>query len=103
MPDITPTADRTDRTRTVCRILSKHVRRETTRTLGQWDPAWEIVRAPSERFLAAVQAFERTGRESDMDRAKELALRVRDAWREAGRLYQGSQEAEKSSREEVAT
>ena len=81
------TTVRRDRTQKLCRILSAHVSGATSEGLGNWDEAWSLVEEPSARFLDPLNEFERTGEEQHMDRAKTLAIGVRDAWREADRRY----------------
>ena len=91
MSDPVPSRRR-ERSGELCRILSDHVRQVARPGLGRWEPAWEIVEGPSRRFLEALEAWERTGDERQMDRAKALAIQVRDAWMEAGRKHRGSVE-----------
>ena len=71
----------------VCRLLSDRIGEVTSPGLGRWDLAWEIVRAPSSRFLEALGEWERTGEEEAMDRAKDRAMEVLSAWKDAERRY----------------
>ena len=87
MSDVTTVISPQERTRKLCRILSKCVSMVASPGLGMWEPAWELVEEPSALFLDALSEFERTGDEAEMDRAKRLSLAVRDAWREADRKY----------------
>ena len=65
--------------------LHELVSAEAPAGLGTWAPAWEIVEAPSGELLDELSRIEDGG--GSRDRAKRLAVRLREAWREAGQQY----------------
>jgi hypothetical protein len=67
----------------LCRRLSTHVAQETPRGLRHWEPAWELVEAPSRELLEALSIYEQTGSEAAKRRCIELTGAVLAAWRQA--------------------
>lgn len=100
MSDLTVVTGRRERSRKLCRIVSERIGEIASPGLGRWDPAWEIVRESSVRLLDALAAWERTGEEAAMDRAKDVAVEVVQAWHAAERASRKSRLPERA---EVAT
>lgn len=80
---------RRGRSAELCRRLAADVAKVAPAGLGTWGPAWEIVAAPSGRFLGLLNEWEATG-------APELRPQIREAydatvaaWTEAARRYAG--------------
>ena len=93
MAEVEPAPERDQRSARsakLCRLLSKRISEVTTPGLGHWGPAWDIVRDASERLLDALSAWERTGDEELMDRAKTVSLEVLEAWTDADRRHRES-------------
>jgi len=78
---------RKERSRKLCRLLVGRLSEVCSPGLGEWDPAWERVELPSERFLDALSRWEETGREEDMDQAKARSLDLLEAWKGAERRF----------------
>ena len=79
--------ERKERSRKVCRILVARIGEVSCPGLGLWPQTWDFVEEATDRFLDALNSWERTGVEADMDRAKREAVAVVEAWREADRLF----------------
>jgi hypothetical protein len=80
---------RRERAAELCRQLTADVAKVAPVGLGTWGAAWEIVAAPSDRFLDLLNAWEATG-------APELRPEIREAydatvaaWTEAASRYAG--------------
>ena len=67
----------------LCRRLTAGIAHQSPPGLGRWEPAWEIVAAPSERLLDALADWERTGAEADRRAALCAAEDVAIAWERA--------------------
>jgi len=67
----------------VARWVSERVAAVCPPGLGHWDPAWNLVEAPSNAFLDALKDWERTGSDADKRRAQETGASVIAAWRAA--------------------
>lgn len=73
--------NRSEWTEKLCSRLSAAIARETPAGLGSWEPAWEMVAAPSRALLQELGRYEREG--GDQEAAKRLGLDVLAAWRRA--------------------
>lgn len=65
----------------LCRRLHEAVARETPTGLGQWEPAWHRVEAPSNALMAALADFEASGRKEERQAAVRLTGELLEAWR----------------------
>lgn len=78
---------RTERSRVVCERVAGRIREVSPAGLGRWGPTFEIVRDPSEGFLAALEGW----LDDDTDQTRQDLQRAADAlvraWREAGRRF----------------
>lgn len=74
----------------VARWVADRVREVAPAGLGHWAPAWDIVEAPSRRFLDVLDRWEGTGSEADKAATKEAAAAVVQAWREAARTWEAA-------------
>lgn len=68
--------------------LTAAILREAPPGLGWWDPAWELVRAPSEALMQELKAIEEGG--GSRDRARQLGLDVLAAWRHAAERWRAA-------------
>ena len=85
---------RRDRGRRIARVVSERIAEVTTRGLGRWDPAWEIVAEPSDRFMDALPLWETGGSPAHLMHVEREAEALVSAWREADQKYQESLHAE---------
>jgi hypothetical protein len=72
----------------IARWVSERVHEATPAGLGRWEPAWEIVEAPSNAFLDALKAWEQSGALEDQRRVQEAGRAVVEAWRDAGAQWE---------------
>ena len=79
--------DRAERANNVCRFLTMKVSEVAPAGLGCWQTAWQIVEEPSNRFLDALNSWERSGSAEDERRMYAEADAVLAAWREAARQW----------------
>lgn len=84
-------ADRHELARKIARRVSERVRRVAPPGIGRWDPAWEIVAAPSDHFMDALTAWEREATAETEERVRRTADELVEAWREAGRRFEATQ------------
>ena len=82
--------DRSERAQRICRRLADAVSRDAPAGLGAWDGAWALVEEPSNRFLDALDRWERTGAEEDQYAVQEAADAVAAAWAEAARQWEAA-------------
>lgn len=81
-------ADRRERAAELCRRLAADVAKVAPKGLGAWPPAWEIVEAPSKRFLDLLDEYVETGeRERLIPPIREAYAAVVAAWEEAARRW----------------
>lgn len=83
--------------RKIAGIVSERVAEVTTPGLGKWDPAWELVATPSDRFMDVLAAWESTGSPNDLEAVEQEAEALVGAWREADRRYHEAHRAETSA------
>ena len=67
----------------LCRRLSEGMAHQSSPGLGRWEPAWEIVEAPSERLLSVLADWEHSGSIADQRAAIIAAEDVAFAWERA--------------------
>ena len=70
-------------------VLSEEVSKNAPPHVGRWEPAWKVVRGPTNRLLDAAEEYtaERIGRDELLRAARE----VRHAWWEAAALFKQAQ------------
>jgi len=76
--------------RAAARWVAERVGQIAPPGLGHWPPAWELVEAPSEAFLDALAAWERTGTDDAREAARQAGGAVVAAWREAARQWEAA-------------
>ena len=80
-------ADRQAKGQLLCQKLTEAVANIAPRGIGRWDRVWQIVDAPSARFMLALSAWE-TGPSNDAAMNVSSAYDdVLDAWRVAAAEY----------------
>lgn len=67
----------------VCRAVAERVRAVTPPGLGHWDPAWDIVRGPTDRFLDALDAWLEEDTRGTRDTLQMAVDSLVGAWRNA--------------------
>lgn len=70
--------------------LCAAIARETPAGLGAWEPAWEIVEAPSAAFLEELALVEAGA--GDRDRLVERGVEVLEAWKRAAAEWRAEPE-----------
>lgn len=73
--------------RQLCALLSEQIARTAPAGIGRWAPAWEMVEAPSKRFLDALDRWEQTGAAEEVARVRGAYDAVVQAWEDAARLF----------------
>ena len=76
-------SSRREKARKIAWIVSERIREVTTPGLGQWEPTWEIVAEPSDRFMEALLAWEHSGLPADLEAVQRAAEALVDSWRGA--------------------
>ena len=71
----------------LCHRLAARIAHQSPPGLGRWDPAWEIVEAPSKRLLDALADWERSGADADQRAALRAAEAVVIAWERAATAW----------------
>ena len=71
----------------LCRRLSEGVAAQSPPGLGRWEPAWEMVEAPSERLLSMLADWEQSGSVADQRAAIIAAEDVAFAWERAATAW----------------
>ena len=85
---------RSERGRRISRVVAEQIAEVTSPGLGAWDPAWEFVASPSDRFMDALALWERSGSPDDLEAVESEAVALAAAWRQADQKYQESLHAE---------
>jgi len=93
---------REERTRHVCRRLTECIGEVTPAGLGKWDPAWELVAAPSTVFLDTLAAWERKDTPETRAHLQAAADAVVRAWRAARREWEEAGRPEWEQRGEAS-
>ena len=81
---------RSEKARRIAWIVFERIREVTTPGLGQWDPAFELVSEPSDRFTDTLYQWENSGLAEDLKAVEQTGVDLVAAWREADRLYRDS-------------
>ena len=71
----------------LCRRLSEGIAHQSLPGMGWWEPAWEIVEAPSERLLSVLADWEQSGDVADQRAAIIAAEDVAFAWERAATAW----------------
>ena len=87
-------SNRREKARKIAWIVSERIREVTTPGLGQWQPTWELVAAPSDRFMDALYQWERSGLPDDLEAMQRQVEALLDAWRGADTKFQVSRLAD---------
>ena len=82
--------NRTEKARRVAWIVSERIKEVTTPRLGGWNPTWELVAEPSDRFMDTLYEWENSGLPEDLEAVEQAGVDLVAAWREADRLYRDS-------------
>jgi hypothetical protein len=77
-----------DKGRRIARVVSERIAEVTSPRLSGWDPAWELVASPSDRFIDALAVWERSGSADDLKAVELEAVALVAAWRKADQKYQ---------------
>lgn len=88
---------RGERERLICRRVAERVRKVAPEGIGHWDPAWDYVAAPSDRFLDALDVWLGDDNEETRSHLQAAADDLIQAWMKAGHEY----ESMKQPRDEV--
>ena len=92
------TDERKERSRQLCRILTRYIHEKTSPGLGHWEPTWEIVEQESNTFLDMLADYEYTAHEDYFDWAKEAAWALLGRWQDAEAFYQREQRMNRKAR-----
>ena len=87
-------SNRREKARKIAWIVSERIREVTTPGLGQWEPTWELVAEPSDRFMDALYAWEGSGLPADLEAVQREVEALLGAWRVADAKYRVSRLAD---------
>ena len=74
--------------RHVCRRVARRIGKVTPRGLGLWDPAWELVREPSNAFMEALATWGEADTTESRNCLQAAAEELVKAWRRAGEEWE---------------
>ena len=83
-----------EKAKRIASIVAERVRQVSTEGLGRWEPTWEIVAVPSDRFMDSLYHWEQSGTRDNLEAVHQSAEALVNSWRVADTKFKVSRLAD---------